>query len=72
MTQGNDFANVVGSCLDVDGCVGVTVWGVTDKYSWIPDTFPGQGAALLYDDNLAKKPAWTSVSSVLAAATAAP
>ncbi|KAK7218287.1 hypothetical protein V2G26_006290 [Clonostachys chloroleuca] len=72
VTQGNDFANVVGSCLDVDGCVGVTVWGVTDKYSWIPDTFPGQGAALLYDDNLAKKPAWTSVSSVLAAATAAP
>uniref|UniRef100_A0A0B7JME7 Beta-xylanase n=1 Tax=Bionectria ochroleuca TaxID=29856 RepID=A0A0B7JME7_BIOOC len=61
VTQGNDFANVVGSCLDVDGCVGVTVWGVTDKYSWIPDTFPGQGAALLYDDNLAKKPAWTSV-----------
>ncbi|CAH0015208.1 unnamed protein product [Clonostachys rhizophaga] len=59
VTQGNDFANVVGSCLDVDGCVGVTVWGVTDKYSWIPDTFPGQGAALLYDDNLAKKPAWT-------------
>lgn len=23
-TQGNDYANVVGSCLDVDGCIGVT------------------------------------------------
>ncbi|KAK3401306.1 glycoside hydrolase superfamily [Sordaria brevicollis] len=67
VTQGNDYANVVGSCLDVAGCVGVTIWGFTDKYSWIPQTFPGQGAALLYDNNMNKKPAWTSVSSVLAA-----
>ncbi|KAK1764966.1 glycoside hydrolase superfamily [Phialemonium atrogriseum] len=66
-TQGNDFANVVGSCLDVAGCVGITVWGLSDKYSWVPDSFPGAGAALLYDNNLGKKPAWTSVSSVLAA-----
>ncbi|KAJ0350808.1 Glycoside hydrolase, 10 [Colletotrichum chrysophilum] len=68
VTQGNDFANVVGSCVDVDGCVGVTIWGFTDKYSWIPDTFSGQGDALLWDANYAKKPAYTSVSSVLAAA----
>ncbi|CCC14934.1 hypothetical protein SMACR_07668 [Sordaria macrospora] len=67
VTQGNDFANVVGSCLDVAGCVGVTIWGFTDKYSWIPQTFPGQGDALLYNSNFGKKPAWTSVSSVLAA-----
>ena len=73
-TQGNDFANVVGSCLDLaPACVGVTVWSYTDKYSWVPETFSGAGAALLYDSNLAKKPAWTSVSSVLAAAaTGAP
>ncbi|GJC80384.1 endo-1,4-beta-xylanase 1 [Colletotrichum liriopes] len=67
-TQGNDYANVVGSCLDVDGCVGVTIWGFTDKYSWIPETFSGQGDALLWDANFNKKPAYTSVSSVLAAA----
>ncbi|KAK3321895.1 glycoside hydrolase superfamily [Apodospora peruviana] len=66
-TQGNDFANVVGSCLDVAGCVGVTVWGFSDKYSWVPSTFSGAGAALLYDSNFNKKAAWTSVSSVLAA-----
>jgi endo-1,4-beta-xylanase len=68
VTQGNNYAAVVGSCVDVDRCVGITVWGFTDKYSWIPETFPGQGAALLYDANFNKKPAWTSVSSVLAAA----
>lgn len=67
-TQGNNYAAVVGSCIDVDRCVGITVWGFTDKYSWIPETFSGQGAALLYDANFSKKPAWTSVSSVLAAA----
>ncbi|KAL2023326.1 hypothetical protein VTK56DRAFT_3064 [Thermocarpiscus australiensis] len=67
VTQGNDFASVVGGCLDVAGCIGVTVWSFTDKYSWIPETFSGQGAALLYDENFNKKPAWTSVSSVLAA-----
>jgi endo-1,4-beta-xylanase len=68
VTQGNDFANVVGSCLDVDGCIGVTVWGFTDKHSWIPSTFPGEGDAMIYDSNYNKKPAWTSISSVLAAA----
>ncbi|TEA12998.1 Endo-1,4-beta-xylanase 1 [Colletotrichum sidae] len=69
-TQGNDYANVVGSCVDVDGCVGVTIWGFTDKYSWIPETFSGQGDALLWDAAFNKKPAYTSVSSVLAAAAA--
>ncbi|KAL2267984.1 hypothetical protein VTJ83DRAFT_2830 [Remersonia thermophila] len=66
--QGNDYANVVGSCLDVPGCVGVTVWSFTDKYSWIPETFQGEGDALIYDRNFNKKPAWSSISSVLAAA----
>ena len=71
-TQGNDYASVVGGCLDTPNCVGVTVWGVTDKYSWIPGTFSGQGDALLYDANFTRKAAWTSVSSVLAAKATLP
>ncbi|EEU34322.1 uncharacterized protein NECHADRAFT_25306, partial [Fusarium vanettenii 77-13-4] len=67
-TQGDDFANVVGSCLDAEGCVGVTIWGVSDKYSWVPNTFSGAGEALIYNDQYEKKPAWTSISSLLAAA----
>ncbi|KAL8408317.1 hypothetical protein RB594_006933 [Gaeumannomyces avenae] len=66
--QGNDYADVVGSCLDVQGCIGITVWGFTDKYSWVPGTFPGTGDALLYNSNFNRKPAWSSVSSLLAAA----
>ncbi|KAK3934523.1 glycoside hydrolase superfamily [Diplogelasinospora grovesii] len=71
-TQGNNFANVVSSCLDVAGCVGVTVWGFTDKYSWVPETFSGAGDAFIYDKNLGKKPSWTSISSVLAAKATRP
>ncbi|KAK3690568.1 glycoside hydrolase superfamily [Podospora appendiculata] len=72
VTQGNDFASVVGSCVDTTGCVGVTVWGFTDKYSWVPNTFSGAGDALIYDKNFAKKAAWTSISSVLAAKATKP
>ncbi|KAL5627265.1 hypothetical protein BROUX41_003418 [Berkeleyomyces rouxiae] len=64
--QGADYATVVGACLDVPECVGVSIWGFTDKHSWIPSTFPGTGDALLFDSNLEPKPAYYSVSAVLA------
>ncbi|KAK7751340.1 hypothetical protein SLS62_006746 [Diatrype stigma] len=70
-TQAAAYGAVTAACLAVAECVGITIWDFTDKYSWIPNTFPGQGAALLYDEDLAKKPAWTAVSSVLAAAATA-
>ncbi|GKT48186.1 endo-1,4-beta-xylanase 1 [Colletotrichum spaethianum] len=47
----------------------VWTWiGFANKYSWIPETFSGQGDALLWDANFNKKPAYTIVSSMLAAA----
>jgi len=66
--QASDYATVTRACMAEKACVGMTIWDFTDKYSWIPGVFPGEGAALLYDQNLGKKPAWTAVSSVLAAA----
>ncbi|TGJ82029.1 hypothetical protein E0Z10_g6748 [Xylaria hypoxylon] len=66
--QATDYTAVTKACLAEKACVGITIWDYTDKYSWIPNTFPGQGDALLYDSQLSKKPAWTAVSSVLAAA----
>ena len=47
--QKTDFQNVVAACNAVSSCVGVTVWDWTDKYSWVPQTFSGQGAALPWD-----------------------
>lgn len=32
--------------------------GISDKYSWIPYTFEGEGAALLWDEEYNKKPAY--------------
>ncbi|KAK6207715.1 glycosyl hydrolase family 10 [Colletotrichum tabaci] len=66
--QATDYVSVVGACLDVPECVGVTIWDFTDKYSWIPSVFPGTGEALPWDENLKPKPAYTSISSLLAAA----
>ncbi|KAJ3034114.1 hypothetical protein HDV00_005435 [Rhizophlyctis rosea] len=56
--QKTDYTTVVGACATISSCIGVTVWGITDKYSWVPQTFSGQGAALLWDDNYNKKSAY--------------
>lgn len=53
-----DYENAVGGCVALPSCVGVSVWGVSDRTSWIPDVFPGEGSALLFDDSLNKKPAY--------------
>ena len=70
--QANDYRSVVNACLAVSRCVGITAWGVTDKYSWIPSTFSGQGAALLFDENYAAKPAFTAVIQALGGTTTSP
>jgi len=57
--QQNDYQNVIKQALAVPQLVGITVWDYTDKYSWIPGAFAGQGAACPFDQNLAKKPAYT-------------
>ncbi|KAG9377939.1 Beta-xylanase [Pyrenophora tritici-repentis] len=59
------WARVAQSCLNVKQCVGITLWGVSDKYSWIPGIFKTEGSALLWDANFAKKPAYTSFLNVL-------
>ncbi|MFC4111295.1 endo-1,4-beta-xylanase [Nonomuraea zeae] len=68
-TQATYYRNVVNACLAVTACAGVTIWGFTDKYSWVPDTFPGQGAALIYDESYAQKPSYTAVHDALAGGT---
>ncbi|KAF6753706.1 endo-1,4-beta xylanase [Ephemerocybe angulata] len=61
--QKRDYAAVIRACKAVKRCVGVTVWDYTDKYSWIPSVFKGEGAALPWDENLKKKPAYDGIAS---------
>ena len=59
--QKTDYMNVVSACAQVQGCVGITIWDLSDKYSWVPQTFSGQGAACPWDQNMQKKPAYDGI-----------
>jgi len=59
--QKKDYQTVITACKAVTGCIGVTIWDFTDKYSWVPSVFSGQGAALPWDENLVKKPAYDGI-----------
>jgi len=63
--QADVYRRVTRSCVNNKRCVGITVWGISDKYSWIPGVFPAEGAALLFDQDFQKKPAYNAMLNVL-------
>ena len=65
--QATVYRDVVRACLAVRRCRGITTWGFTDRYSWIPSFFPGFGAALPFDEALKPKPAYQSMVDALRA-----
>lgn len=66
--QANGYGILLRACLLAKRCTSFTVWGFTDKYSWVPGVFTGEGAANLLDENFAQKPAYQAVSQTLALA----
>ncbi len=54
-TQLSYYTQAVKACMGVTRCVGVEIWDYTDKYSWVPSTFNGEGVPLPWDSNLQKK-----------------
>ena len=66
--QAQIYKSVVSLCLRYPLCTAVQTWGFTDKYSWVPGTFPGFGAGLPLDATYHNKPAYDSVQNALATA----
>ncbi len=63
--QADWYAQAMQDCIAVRRCVDFTVWEFTDKYSWVPGVFTGQGAADIYDENLDPKPAYYALLNAL-------
>jgi endo-1,4-beta-xylanase len=65
--QSNDYAALVGSCLDVPECVGITVWQFTDKYNWVPLSIATEGDACLWSKDYQRRPAYDGIVDLLRA-----
>ncbi|AYG05296.1 endo-1,4-beta-xylanase [Gryllotalpicola protaetiae] len=64
--QSSMFADSMSACLAVKQCISYTLWDLDDKDSWIPQYFPGEGGATLYDDELKPKPQYVALQQALA------
>ncbi|GAB3809330.1 endo-1,4-beta-xylanase [Micromonospora zhanjiangensis] len=53
-----NFSILLQACLAERHCLSYTVWGFTDKHSWVPGTFPTEGLASIYDENYQPKRAY--------------
>ena len=59
--QSDAYSYMLESCLLERSCISYTVWGFTDKYSWVPGVFTGEGYANIYDTNYKPKPAYDAL-----------
>ena len=55
-----NFSVLLQACLAERHCLSYTVWGFTDKHSWVPDWFsdPPEGMATIYDEQYQPKRAY--------------
>jgi endo-1,4-beta-xylanase len=60
------YQRTLEACLSVEGCDSFTIWGFTDKYSWVPVFFPDEGAATVMWNDFSRKPAYHALRSALA------
>ncbi|MEU1469402.1 endo-1,4-beta-xylanase [Streptomyces sp. NPDC005761] len=63
--QADYYQQALSACLAVDGCNSFTIWGFTDKYSWVPVFFSGEGSATVMTGDFARKPAFFALQSTL-------
>ncbi|MFE6645209.1 endo-1,4-beta-xylanase [Nocardioides sp. NPDC057772] len=66
--QATYYQRFLQACLAVENCDSFTLWGFTDKYSWVPVFFPDQGSATVMTEEFEHKPAYDSLLETLDAA----
>lgn len=63
--QADYYRRVLQACLAVEGCDSFTIWGFTDKYSWVPVFFEGEGSATVMTGGFVRKPAYYALLDTL-------
>lgn len=63
--QAKLYGEITALCVQQPACRLLQTWGFTDKHSWIPNFYKGQGWALLWDAKYQKKPAYEAVHDAL-------
>ncbi|GGL16827.1 endo-1,4-beta-xylanase [Mangrovihabitans endophyticus] len=63
--QARGFTVLLQACLLSRRCESYTLWGFTDRYSWVPGVFDGQGSATPMDEDLTPKPAYDAIRDTL-------
>jgi endo-1,4-beta-xylanase len=63
--QQTRYHDLIAACMAEPACTAVTVWGITDKFSWLNGQACASAMGLLFDANYAKKPAYTGVLDAL-------
>jgi len=63
--QAQNYRDILNVCLNEPNCTAFIMWGMTDKYSWIPQTRQGYGSALIFDENYQPKPAYQALLDAL-------
>lgn len=64
--QAKLYREIASVCVQQPACKLLQTWGFTDKHSWIPGFFKGQGWGLPWDANYQKKPAYEALRQALA------
>lgn len=59
--QAKTYVGLLNVCLENPKCTLFQTWGFTDRHSWVPESSPGFGWALPFDENYRKKPAYTAM-----------
>ncbi|TKV26478.1 endo-1,4-beta-xylanase [Arthrobacter sp. NamB2] len=63
--QASYYQRALQACVNVDECNSFTIWGFTDKYSWVPVFFANEGEATVMWNDFTRKPAYYALQDTL-------